>query len=256
MNEMTLFKMKQMKLFGMHGAFVSAIETGKLDSFTQDEFLAMLIEAEHDDRITRRINRAIKNARFRYKASVENLVYDSIRNIDKNTLLRYAACNYVKKGENILITGSTGVGKSYIATALGYQACIEGYRVIYYNTSKLFAKLKMAKADGSYLKELARIERQQLVILDDFGLQPLDNQNRLTLLEIIEDRHGKGSVIITSQLPVSQWYSIIGEKTVADAILDRIVHQAHRLELQGESMRKKRVKVPSSESINGNEINR
>ena len=114
----------------------------------------------------------------------------------------------------------------------------------------------MAKADGSYLKELARIERQQLFVLDDFGLQPLDNQNRLTLLEIIEDRHGKGSVIITSQLPVSQWYSIIGEKTMADAILDRIVHQAHRIELQGESMRRKRVKVPSSESINGNEINR
>jgi DNA replication protein DnaC len=255
MNETTLFKMKQMNLFGMHGAFMTAIETGKADSYTQDEFVAMLTEAEYDDRITRRINRAIKNARFRYKASVEGLFYESARNIDKNKLLRYATCDFVKNGENILITGSTGVGKSYIATALGHQACIEGHRVIYYNTAKIFAKLKIAKADGSYLKELARIERQQLVILDDFGLQPLDNQNRLTLLEIIEDRHGKGSLIITSQLPVSQWYNIIGEKTVADAILDRIVHQAHRIELKGESMRKKREKVSSSESNNENKIN-
>jgi len=218
-----------------------------MDGYTQDELLAMLIESEYDDRHTRRIERGIKNARFRYKASVENIIYDQLRNIDKNTIIRYAAGGYIKKGESLLITGSTGVGKSYIASALGYQACIEGYRVVYYNIAKLLARLKMAKADGSYLKELAKIERQHLLILDDFGLQPMDNQNRLNLLEIIEDRHGKGSIIITSQLPVSEWHSVIGEKTVADAILDRIVHQSHRIELQGESMRKKREK-PSNET--------
>ncbi len=147
-----------------------------------------------------------------------------------------------EKGESLLITGSTGVGKSYIASALGYQACFEGYRVLYFNTAKLFARLKMAKADGSYLKESARIERQHLLILDDFGLQPMDNQNRITLLEIIEDRHEKGSVLITSQVPISGWYDIIGEKTVADAILDRLVHDAHRVELKGESLRKTRKK--------------
>lgn len=255
MNETTLFKMKQMKLYGMHGAFLNAIETGKADSYTQDELVAMLTEAEYDDRITRRINRAIKNARFRYKASVENLVYESTRNIDKNKMIRFASCDFVKKSENILVTGSTGVGKSYIATALGYQACIEGYRVLYYNTAKLFAKLKMAKADGSYLKELAKIERHHLLILDDFGLQPIDNQNRLTLLEIIEDRHGKGSMIVTSQLPVSQWYGIIGEKTVADAVMDRIVHQAHRIELQGESMRKKLRNGASEVTMNIETVN-
>ncbi len=145
-----------------------------------------------------------------------------------------------------MITGSTGVGKSYLASALGYQCCIEGYRVMYFNTTRLFAKLKMAKADGSYLKELAKIERQHLIILDDFGLQPMDNQNRLALLEIIEDRTGKGSVIITSQLPVSRWYDIIGEKTIADAIMDRLVHQAHRIELNGESMRKKKSTIRPS----------
>lgn len=242
MNETTLSKMKQIKLYGMHGAFRTAIETGKTDDYTLDQFVSMLIDAEWDDRQNRKIERGIKNARFHYKASVENVIYDQMRNIDRNSVLRLAECNYIEKCETILITGSTGAGKSYLATALGYQACIEGNRVMYFNAIKLFSKLKMAKADGSYLKELAKIERQHLVIIDDFGLQPLDNQNRLALLEIIEDRQNKGSLIVTSQLPVTGWYSVIGEKTIADAILDRLIHQSHRIELRGESMRKKRSK--------------
>lgn len=240
MNEVTLTKMKQMKFYGMHGAFKTAIETGKTDDYSLDDFVSMIIEAEWDDRNNRRIERTIKNARFHYKSSIENIIYDETRNIDKTKLLRLAECGFIDKNENILITGSTGAGKSYIATALGYQACIEGYRVMYLNTTKLFSKLKMAKADGSYLKELAKIERQHLIILDDFGLQPLDNQNRIALLEIIEDRHNKGSIIVTSQIPVKGWYDIIGEKTIADAILDRLIHQSHRIELAGESMRRKR----------------
>jgi DNA replication protein DnaC len=240
MNETTLTKMQHMKFYGMHGAFKTAIETGKTDDYTIDEFVAYITEAEWDDRQNRKIERGIKNARFRYKATVENIIYDSSRNIDKTKLMRLFDCSFIEKGESLLITGSAGVGKSYIASALGYQACIEGYRVMYFNAAKLFAKLKMAKADGSYLKELARIERQHLLIFDDFGLQPLDNQNRIALLEIIEDRHGRGSAIITSQLPVSDWYDIIGEKTFSDAILDRLVHDAHRIELKGESLRKTR----------------
>jgi len=240
MNETTLMKMKQIRLLGMHDAFRTAIETGKTDNYTNDQFISMLVDAESDDRHNRRISRSITNARFPYSASVENIIYDDGRNIDQNSMLRLAEGNYLTRCENVLITGSTGVGKSYLATALGYQACIDGKRVLYFNATKMFSKLKMAKADGSYLKELAKIERQHLLIIDDFGLQPLDNQNRMTLLEIIEDRHNKGSVIMTSQLPVNKWYDIIGEKTIADAILDRLVHQAHRLELKGESMRKKR----------------
>ena len=245
MNETTLSKMRQMKLFGMHGAFNTAIETGRTDDYTIDQFTAHMIESEWDDRQNRRIARAIKNARFRYKASVENIIYNEARNIDRTKLMRLFDCSFIEKGESLMVTGSTGVGKSYIASALGYQACIEGYRVLYFNTAKLFARLKMAKADGSYLKEMTRIERQHLLILDDFGLQPIDNQNRMILLEIIEDRHGKGSVLITSQVPVAGWYEIIGEKTVADAILDRLVHDAHRIELNGESLRKTR-KKPSA----------
>ena len=244
MNQSTLIKMKYMKFHGMYDAFKIAIETGKTDHYTFDQFVSQLIEEEWDDRHNRKIERTIKNARFRYKASVEDIIYNEERNLDQAKIIRLAQGDYIKKGENILITGSTGAGKSYITSALGYQGCIEGYRVMYLNMSKLFAKLKMAKADGSYLKEVAKIERQDLLILDDFGLQSLDNQSRLAFLEIIEDRHGKRSVIITSQLPVKRWYDIIGEKTIADAIMDRLVHGAHRIELSGESMRKKRNKLP------------
>lgn len=240
MNETTLLKMKQIRLLGMHDAFRTAIETGKADQYTNDEFISLLVEAESDDRHNRRVARGIKNARFPYPAMIEQMIYNDDRNINQNNIHRLAEGNYITKCENILITGSTGVGKSYLATALGHQACIDGRRVLYLNATKMFSKLKMAKADGSYLKELSKIERQHLIIIDDFGLQQLDNQNRMTLLEIIEDRHKKGSVIITSQLPVSKWYDVIGEKTIADAILDRLIHQAHRIELKGESMRKLR----------------
>lgn len=196
-------------------------------------------------RQNRSIEQKVKNARFRYKAALENLSYSINRNIDKNQIMRFTECSFIDKFENILITGSTGIGKSYIASAIGHHACSRGYKVIYYSAPKLFAKLKMTKADGSYIKEIAKIERHQLLILDDFGITPLDVQNRAALMEIIEDRHGKSSCIITSQVPVSKWHEVIGEKTVADAILDRIVHQAHRLELKGESMRKKQATTES-----------
>jgi DNA replication protein DnaC len=240
MNEQTLLKMNQMKLYGMHGAFKTAIETGKTDHYTIDQFMAMLVESEWDDRNNRKTERMMNNARFHYKASVEDIVYDESRNINRNSLIRLAECDYINRNENVLITGSTGVGKSYIATALGNQACINGYRTMYFNVTKLFSKLKMAKADGSYLKEIAKLERQHLLILDDFGLQPLDSQNRMILMELIEDRNGKGSVIVTSQVPVKGWYDLIGEKTIADAIMDRLVHQSHRVEITGESMRRKK----------------
>jgi DNA replication protein DnaC len=240
MNTNTLDKLRKMKFFGMFHAFKSALETGKTNDYTTDELLAHLVEAEWDDRHNRRIERQIFYARFRYKASVEDIHYHADRSIDRNQIMRLADCTFISRFENLLVTGSTGIGKSYIASAIGYQACMLGYRVMYASTPKLFAKLKMAKADGSYLKEIAKIERQELLILDDFGIQPFDAQSRAALMEIIEDRHGKTSLIITSQLPVGKWYEVIGEKTIADAILDRIVHSAHRIELKGESMRKKR----------------
>ena len=246
MNTNTLDKLRKMKFFGMFHAFKCSMETGKTNDYTADELLAHLVEAEWDNRQNRRIERAIYYAHFRYKASVESIHYHAERSIDRNQILRLADCTFIDRYENLLITGSTGIGKSYVASAIGHQACILGYKVLYASTAKLFAKLKMAKADGSYIKEAAKLERQELLILDDFGIQPFDAQSRAALMEIIEDRHGKTSLIITSQLPVSKWYDVIGEKTIADAILDRIVHDAHRIELKGESMRKKRQLEPEN----------
>jgi len=237
MNEETLQKMKQMKFFGMARMFQTSIQDGRITTLTSDEMISILIESEWDDRNNRRIERNLRKARFRYKASIENLYFDINRNLDKNQMMRLGDCSFIKNAENILIIGSTGIGKSFIASAIGNQACIIGYKVLYANTSKLLSRLKMAKADGSYIKEIARIEKQDLLILDDFGLQPFDGSSRATLMEIIEDRHGRSSTIITSQVPVSHWHDLIGEQTIADALLDRIVHNAHRLELSGESLR-------------------
>lgn len=238
MNEI-LTKMKQMRLQGMAKAFQLTLESGKNESFTPDEMISHLIESEWDERYNKKLDRTIHAARFRYKASVEQISYENNR-VDKNQVLRLADCEFIKRKENIIITGSTGIGKSFLASAIGHQACAQGYKVLYQHSTKLFARMKIAKADGSYLKELAKIEKQHILLIDDFGIQPLDAQSRSTLMEIIEDRHGKSSTIITSQVPVSMWHDIIGEQTIADAILDRIVHDAHRVEMKGESLRKKR----------------
>lgn len=246
----TLEKIKKLKLSGMARAYQTSLENNILSKLSADELITMLVEAEWDDRLNRNIERRLRNAKFRYQSSIENIDYEADRNLDRNQMMRFAECTYINKQENILITGSTGIGKSHVATALGHQACTLGYKVYYANMAKLFSKLKMGKADGSYMREISRIERQDLLILDDFGLVPIDNQNRSALMEIIEDRHKKASMIITSQLPVNCWHEVIGEKTIADAILDRIVHDAHRIELKGESLRKTRVKIKEIETLN------
>jgi len=241
MNEI-LTKMKQMRLQGMAKAFTLTLESGKNEKFTPDEMVTHLIESEWDERYNRKLDRTLQAARFRYKASIEQINYEDNR-MDKNQVLRLADCEFINRSENIIITGSTGIGKSFIASAIGHQACSLGYRVLYQHSTKLFGRMKIAKTDGSYQKELARIERQHIFIIDDFGIQPLDAHSRSALMEIIEDRHGKSSTIITSQVPISKWHEIIGEQTIADAILDRIVHDAHRIEMKGDSLRKKKQQI-------------
>ena len=242
MNTTTLDKLRNMRLLGMHGALKTSLEANTTENLTADEMAAFLANSEWDDRQNRSIDRSMKNARFRYRATIEQLDFNTKRGMDKNTIHRLADAGFIKRHENILITGPTGTGKSFLASALGHQACLLGFKVLYISTTKLFTQLKMAKVDGTAIRELARIERQDLLILDDFGLQPFDAPSRATLMEVMEDRHGKRSTIITSQLPVKQWYDIIGEKTVADAILDRLVHDTQRIELWGESLRKKSTK--------------
>jgi DNA replication protein DnaC len=250
MTQETLEKIKKLRLWGMARAYETSLETDKLLKLTSDELIEMLIEAEWDDRQNRNNERRLRNARFRYQSCMESIDYNAERNLDRNQILRFAEYNFIRKHENIIITGSTGIGKSYIATALGHQACTSGFKVYYANLGKLFSRLKMGKADGSYLKEISKIERQDLLIIDDFGLLPIDNQNRSALMEIVEDRHKKASMIITSQLPVNCWHEVIGEKTIADAILDRIVHDAHRVDLRGESLRKNRDRQKNMEIMN------
>ncbi len=234
-----LNQMSKMKFHGMMEAYKTILDSNKHHELNPEELINLLLQAEWEERENRKINRLYRTAKFRYSAAVEELEFSPQRGLDKMQVLRLADVSFIKKKENILITGATGSGKSYIASALGNQACMQGFRTLYYNTTKLFPKLKMLKADGSYMKEIARIEKQDLLILDDFGIQQLDEMGRMALLEIIEDRHGRASTIVASQLPVTKWFETIGDSTIADAILDRLAHTAHRIDLKGESMRKK-----------------
>lgn len=214
------------------------MESGIKANFTADEMIAYLVDAEWEERHNRRLARLLKGAKFRYQASVEQIDFNLPRNLDKNMILRFSECRWIDKKENIILTGPTGAGKSFIACALGHQACMQGYKVIYYNCSKLYTKFRLTQADGSYMKEIERIAKQDVLILDDFGLEVLDDRTRLSLLEILEDRHGRASTVIASQIPINRWHEIIGEATIALAICDRLLHNAHRIELKGESVRK------------------
>jgi DNA replication protein DnaC len=232
--------MQSLRLPGMRAAYEGIITTKNLHSIGNDELLNLLLQAEWDERENSKANRRLQNAKFRMRASMEEIDFIAQRGLDKTRLLRFTDCGFLKHAENILITGQTGVGKSYIASALGHLACQQGYKVNYFIAQTLFTTLRMSRADESYLRQVKRLEKQDLLIIDDFGMQPLDEMSRMMLLEIIEDRHQKSSTIIASQLPVEKWYDVIGESTVADAILDRLVHTSHRIELSGESMRKKK----------------
>ena len=233
-------QMTRLRLQGMAQSWKNMMETRRVQELSFTDGLELLLQGEEEQRTNRRFDRLQKNAHFRYKASIEEINFDATRGLDKSLVYNLASGQYIEKGEAVLITGAAGCGKSFLSSAFGQQACAQGKSVEYCNTQKLLLRAKMTRIEGSTLKFFDKLAKTNLLILDDFGLTHLDNQQQLDLMEIIEDRHGRAATIISSQLPVENWFDVIGEETIADAILDRIVHTSYRIELKGESLRKKR----------------
>jgi DNA replication protein DnaC len=228
-----------LRLLGMNRTWKALVETRKSHELTLAEGLEILLQAEAEQRTGKRFERLVKDAKFRYQASIEELIYNAARGFDRSIISTLATGDYIQKGESVLITGSSGCGKSFLTSALGHQACALGYSVRYYNIQKLLLSAKTARLDGTIMKLFEKLAKTQVLILDDFGLARIEQQQLMDLMEIIEDRHGRNATIIASQLPVKNWYDIIGEATIADAILDRLVHTSFRIEIKGESLRKK-----------------
>jgi DNA replication protein DnaC len=227
-----------LRLPGMAQQWQTLVEMRRTGELSLSDGIHLLLQAEADRRHENRYARLNKNAGFRYRASLEELNADPTRGIDKTLIDRLATGEYIKSGQTILITGASGVGKSFLASAFGHRACQQGYTVSYHNMQKLLLQLKMARLDGTIIKLFERWAKTNLMIIDDFGLTALQGQQQTDFLEIIEDRHAKQATIIASQMPVAGWFDVIGDAVIADAILDRLVHTAHRFEIKGESLRK------------------
>lgn len=234
----TLEKLSNMRMHGFVRAYRQIADNPQQQLFTADELIAHLVDAEYDDKYNKKLERLVRQAQFKIQASFEELDFHQPRGMDKNQILQFQSCNWIKKSRDLLIAGPTGVGKSFLACALGYQACVNEFKVLYVTANKLLDRMVFAKADGTYFKVLDTLAKAQLLIIDDFGLRKIDLKQCTMLLDVIDDRHGKCSTIITSQLPVKTWYDCFAEPTIADAIMDRLANGSYRIDLQGESMRK------------------
>jgi DNA replication protein DnaC len=241
-NQSTIEKMKQMRLYSMAENYHNSLHNNLHRDYTLDQYLALLVEQEWEYRHNKRIQNLIKTANFRYPASIQDIDYTANRSLDKNTFERLAMLDFIKGGENVIITGATGTGKSYLAQALGHNACVMQYKTMYYNFARLIDQIKLSKLEGTYIKLLNKIEKSNLLIIDDFGLKAFDEHARNALMDIVEMKYDKSSLIIAAQIPVKNWHETIGEGTIADAILDRLVYSSHRIELTGESLRKNKMK--------------
>ena len=238
--QITLDHLSELKLQGMLRAYQAVLSMPVQDQPSLNQFMARLAEAEIQHRTQKKTEMFLLQSKLRYNAVLEQVHCNANRNLSRENLLAIADCSFIERSENLLITGATGCGKSFLACAIGRQACTFGYRTLYFGINRFLEKISSSKLDGSFIKLLNQIEKTHLLILDDFGIHPLDTVTRLALLQIMEDRYGKKSVIITSQLPITKWHEYIGESTIADAIMDRLAVNAHRIDLKGESLRKKK----------------
>ncbi len=235
----TLEKLTTLRFTGMAAALDEQMQMNSLDDIGFEERLGILLDREIAVRQTRRMNTRLRKAKLRQDSCIEDIDFRHPRGLDKSLIMRLAGCEWIKEHNNLIITGPTGVGKTYLACAFGQKACRQGFNTLYLRMTKLFEDLSISKGDGRYLKLLSAFAKADLLILDDYGLDQLSREQRHDLLEILEDRHGLKSTLVTSQLPIDHWHEQIGDPTLADAILDRLVHSAHKIKLNGGSMRKK-----------------
>jgi DNA replication protein DnaC len=243
LTEPTMEKLRTLKLYGMLAALELQISSSDYKDLTFEERLGLLVDREIVDRENRRLKSRLSQAKLRQQACTEDIDYRQPRGLDKSLFLSLSACQWIREHLNILITGPTGVGKSFIACALGHRACMEGFKVLYTRAPRLFHELNVAKGDGRYSKLMYQLAKTHLIIIDDWGLTALNHQEQRDLLEILEDRHGIHSTIIAGQLPIENWHQLIDNPTIADATLDRLVCNAYKLSLEGDSMRKKKFKL-------------